>query len=75
MNKGRTLIEELESLLNRHSRENKSNTPDFILASYMMLCLDAFEKISVQREAWFGHYASIEGTPPELAEGVEIDAT
>ena len=45
----------LEALLNSHSRENESNTPDFILAEYMMMCLEAFEQASVRREDWYGH--------------------
>jgi len=66
------LAKELEGLLNSFSRENESNTPDFILAEYMLTCLAAFEKASVRREAWFGKYLSIEGTSPELAEGVSM---
>ncbi len=46
--------EELESLINRFSIENKSNTPDFILALFMSRCLNAFEATSLRREAWFG---------------------
>lgn len=46
--------EELESLVNRYSLENKSNTPDFILAELMVNCLSAFEAASLRREAWFG---------------------
>lgn len=38
-----SLQKELENLLNRHSRENESDTPDFVLAEYMMRCLSAFE--------------------------------
>lgn len=49
-----TLKEELAALLNRHSRENASNTPDFILAEFMLTSLAAFEHASRQREEWFG---------------------
>lgn len=34
---------ELEELINRHSMESGSNTPDFILADYLMACLRAFD--------------------------------
>lgn len=44
---------ELEGLVNRFSIENKSNTPDFILAEFMIHCLAAFEATSLRREAWF----------------------
>ena len=43
-NKEATLEEELAELLNQHSVENDSNTPDFILAEYVTDCLDAFNK-------------------------------
>ena len=44
---------ELKALLNRASRENRSDTPDFILAEYLMSCLHAFE-FAVQRRAdWY----------------------
>jgi len=39
-----TFRKELESLLNRRSKENKSNTPDFILAAFLEKCLDAFDE-------------------------------
>lgn len=43
---------ELASLLNRFSRENASNTPDFILASFMMGALRAFEACAKWRDDW-----------------------
>lgn len=45
---------ELESLINRHSQENASNTPDFILAQYILSCLLAFNTAVQQRETWYG---------------------
>ena len=48
-----TFIQELENLINRHSRENESNTPDFILAKYLEQCLLAFETATKAREHWF----------------------
>jgi hypothetical protein len=48
------LKDEVRDLLNRHSRENASNTPDFILADYLMSCLEAFEFGVQQRESWYG---------------------
>lgn len=32
---------ELTELINRHSLENKSNTPDFVLADFLIRCLEA----------------------------------
>ena len=39
-----TFETELESLLNRYSKENPSHTPDRILAQYLMGCLDIFTR-------------------------------
>lgn len=49
--------EELESLINCHSMENGSDTPDFILADYLLDCLKAFDKASNRRHEWHGHPA------------------
>lgn len=48
------LRSEIESAINRASAENGSNTPDFILAEYLMDCLSAFDKASNAREKWYG---------------------
>jgi hypothetical protein len=52
---------ELQSAINRASKENGSNTPDFILAEYLSDCLTAFDKASVAREGWYGRSLSING--------------
>jgi hypothetical protein len=52
---------ELESLINRYSIENGSNTPDFLLAEYLMACLAAFEATSLAREKWHGLHLCIGG--------------
>lgn len=56
-----TLKGELEALLNRHSRENGSNTPDFVLAEFMLTCLAAFDHASRTREEWYGRYLTPAG--------------
>lgn len=45
---------ELASLINRYSIENDSNTPDFILADYVVECLNSFANTSKTREKWYG---------------------
>ena len=45
---------ELEELVNKHSQENLSNTPDWILAQYILKSLDAFNQATNQRERWYG---------------------
>jgi hypothetical protein len=46
--------DELSALINRHSIENGSNTPDFILAEYLRQCLDIFDTITKRRDSWWG---------------------
>lgn len=45
---------ELTSLLNRYSKENGSDTPDFILANYLIGCLRTFNYTQNAREKWYG---------------------
>lgn len=51
-----TFEEALENLINVYSIENESNTPDFILASYLRDCLDAFNDANRLREKWYDKY-------------------
>lgn len=52
---------DLEHLLNSHCCENGSNTPDFILATYMKGCLDLFDTAVKAREEWYGRKLEIGG--------------
>lgn len=45
---------DLAIALNQHCAENGSNTPDHILAQYLMSCLEAFNRTSRLREHWYG---------------------
>lgn len=45
---------ELRNLINRYSMENVSDTPDFILAEYLMGCLELFGSTVNKREKWWG---------------------
>ena len=51
----KSLAVELEELLNRHSVENSSNTPDFVLASFLMQTLKTWELHTVERDRWWGN--------------------
>lgn len=53
------LAEEFRAVINRASREEDSNTPDFILADFMLHSLEAFELANNRREVWYG----VEHTP------------
>ncbi len=54
-----TFLSELTSLINKYSLENKSNTPDFILATFIADCLKAFDSASNARENWYGQHLRI----------------
>ena len=44
------LHQEIESAINRSSAENGSNTPDFILAQFLIGCLAAYDQAVTARE-------------------------
>ena len=44
---------ELEELINKYSKENGSNTPDFVLAEYLQDALYAFNKAVNKRTTWY----------------------
>lgn len=48
------LRHEIEAAVNRVSAENGSNTPDFILADYLVSCLAAYDRAVIARERWYG---------------------
>lgn len=54
MKKQDSLTKEIQGIVNRACRENQSNTPDFILAEYLMACLEAFESATNKRRKWYG---------------------
>lgn len=55
----------VEQAINNVSAENGSNTPDFILAEYLLDCLAAFDKASRARERWYGRVDKPCSTPEE----------
>ena len=44
---------ELAGLINKYSLENRSNTPDYLLANYLMACLDNYSHIVRNRDDWY----------------------
>ena len=50
---------ELQSLLNKHSKENGSDTPDWILADYLTDCLASFDLATQRREKWYGRIDTV----------------
>jgi len=52
---------DIEEAINRNSAENGSDTPDFILAEFLVSCLDAFDKTVHARSNWYNHHCHIGG--------------
>ncbi len=54
----KTFADELRELLNRHSKENGSDTPDFVLRKYLVGCLAVFDEAVRGREEHYGRRES-----------------
>lgn len=52
------LLSDLTALLNLHCLEGESDSPDFILAEYLIDSLDAYNAAAKKREAWYGRKLS-----------------
>lgn len=61
------LRSEIKHALNRACAENGSDTPDHVLADYLLACLDAFDAATHARSAWYGHHSRILDTAEEIA--------
>jgi hypothetical protein len=57
-----TFEKELETLINKYSKDNLSNTPDFILANYVNSCLYVFETATLARDKWYDFDSCIKPT-------------
>jgi len=53
---------DIAEVINRHSEESGSNTPDFILARYLSDCLESYNRAVKWRALWY----SPEGVPVAL---------
>ena len=43
---------DLEDAINRNSMEEDSDTPDFLLAEYLVNCLSAYERVHRETKRW-----------------------
>jgi len=53
--KRENLVKHFERFVNCHSLENDGDTPDFILAEYLVSCLETYNKTVRRRDQWYGH--------------------
>lgn len=64
----------IEDAINRVSAEQGSNTPDFILAEYLVDCLQAFDCAVQAREKWYSNEpASYETAQPRVDASARLD--
>lgn len=47
------LVRDFAEVINKNSLENESDTPDFILAEYLVACLTAFNNAANARRTWY----------------------
>lgn len=74
---GGSFLSELQALINRRSMEKGSNTPDFILAAFMLGCLREYEAATVARTRWYGPWSGLtapESIPRATAEDIACGA-
>lgn len=57
---------DLAELINRHSKENGSDTPDFILARYLENVLENFDAAVKEREEWYGRVTKLSDLPDDV---------
>ena len=57
--KKQVVLGELREVINRNSLENECNTPDFILAEYLLASLEAHAEATRQRDNRYGGKQSI----------------
>lgn len=50
--KRNAFVSDIAHVINCYSRENKSDTPDFILAEYVVDALEAYEQAARKRTEW-----------------------
>ena len=62
----KTFQQELEQLINKHNMENGSNTPDYMLADYLVKCLEAYNQIIGFRTEWYDQPFTYDDIPREI---------
>lgn len=66
---------DLEGLINKHSIENGSNTPDFLLARFLVQCLDSWNASIAAREKWYGRTQLPQEPPASTPKTADPDGT
>lgn len=56
-----TFEKELQSLINCYSMESGSDTPDFLLAEFLVCQLRTWDQYVTRREQWYGRTSRFAG--------------
>lgn len=64
-----TFTKELEALINKYNMETYSDTPDFILATFLNNCLASYNHALQCRQRWYGVDMSSESTVLKARKG------
>lgn len=57
---------DLAALINQYSKENDSDTPDFILAKFLNVALENFNAAVLEREEWYGREKHVSDLPLDV---------
>lgn len=63
---------ELRALINRHGLERGSDTPDMVLASFLMSCLAAWDQGVTRRSKWYNNGGEESGATGKTAPGAVL---
>lgn len=67
--------EDFASVINEHGLENGSNTPDFLLARFLEMCIRAWDRATNDRDNWYlGHVMGSENYDAAQARVRELEA-
>jgi hypothetical protein len=69
----RTFEHDLMDLINRHSLENESDTPDYVLATYLVSCLESYNEAVNSRKEYFVDNRLLPQFPTIRSEGLTKD--
>ena len=60
-NRDKNLKKDIEVLINKYNYDAMTDTPDFVLAEYLMNCLRNYLVTKYNTEEWFGKRITING--------------
>jgi hypothetical protein len=69
-----SLEDDIRAAINRHNAEANSDTPDFILAGFLVNTLKAYEQAVAEHRKWCGPFRSEAVAPTPEPDGVECYA-